>query len=250
MNGRAGFPALLLFPPIANLLPKMAGKVPMQISTRRRELSFTFIESTQLSQPGGETLKTEGVRRRQGFTLIEVMLVVAIIGVLASVAIPSFRGYQWKAKRTESLTNLGALAQSQKSYSALNDSYFGVAHAEPGSSLAAPNDAPSERQRSSASIKGAFGPLGWAPEGQVYYDYDSNVNGLAGTGCACSNCFTLTAYGDVDGDGLLGAVMYVHQGTRGLECKSILFGMSAPLNPTTGLPIYDAPASNISQDDY
>ena len=76
------------------------------------------------------------------------------------------------------------------------------------------------------------------------------MNGLAGTGCACSKCFTLTAYGDVDGDGLLGAVMYVHQGTRGLECKSILFGMSAPLHPQTGVPIYDSPVPNTSQDNF
>ena len=223
----------------------------MQISTRRRELSFTFIdiESTQSSHPG-EPLRDEGVRRRQGFTLVELMIVVAIIGVLASVAIPSFRTYQWKAKRSESVTNLGALAQTQNSYRALNDTFFGVANAEPGSSLAAPNDVPSERQRSSASIDAAFGPLGWLPEGQVYYDYDANVNGLAGTGCACRHCFTLSAYGNVDGDATGGAVMYVHKGTQGNECKSILFGMSAPLDPTTGLAIYEAPASNISQDDF
>jgi prepilin-type N-terminal cleavage/methylation domain-containing protein len=190
------------------------------------------------------------MRRRQGFTILELMVVVAIIGVLASVAIPTFRSYQWKAKRSESFTNLGALAQTQKSYSALNDVFFGVANAEPGSSLAAPNDVPSENQRPSTSIDGAFGPLGWVPEGQVYYDYDANVNGLAGTGCVCTNCFTLTAYGNVDGDATGGAVMYVHQGMLGLECKSILFGMSAPLNPTTGLGIYDAPAPNISQDDF
>jgi len=223
----------------------------MQISTRRRELSFTFIdiESTQSSHPG-EPLRDEDVRRRQGFTVLELMIAVAIVGVLASVAIPSFRTYQWKAKRSESFTNLSALAQTQKAYVALYDGFFGVANAEPGNSLAPPNDVPSEIQRSSASIDTAFGPLGWAPEGRVYYDYDANVNGLAGTGCVCSNCFTLSAYGNVDGDATGGAVMYVHRGTLGNECKSILFGMSAPLDPRTGLAIYDAPASNNSQDDY
>jgi prepilin-type N-terminal cleavage/methylation domain-containing protein len=193
-------------------------------------------------------MRTESFRRRQGMTLIELMIAVAIIGLLASVAIPSFRTYQWKAKRSESHTNLGALAHTQTAYAALSDVFFGVLNAEPGSSLAPPNDVPTEYQRNSTSISAAFGPLGWVPEGQVYYDYDSNVSGL--TDCVCSNCFTLTAYGNVDGDATGGAVMYVRKGTLGLECKSLLFGMSAPLHPTTGLAIYDAPASNISQDDF
>jgi prepilin-type N-terminal cleavage/methylation domain-containing protein len=221
----------------------------MQIFTRRPEASVTFIESTRSSQPG-EPLRTEPFRRRQGFTLIEMMIAVAIIGLLASVAIPSFRNYQWKAKRSEAYTNLGALAGNERSYMALNDAFSGVANAEPGASSAVPNDIPSENSRPSGAVGIAFGALGWAPEGQVYYDYDANVDGLAGGSCSCQKCFTLTAYGNVDGDATGGAVMYVHRGTQGLECKSIMFPMGAPLDPVTGRVIYDAPAPNTAWDDY
>jgi type IV pilus assembly protein PilA len=42
-------------------------------------------------------------RRSQGFTLIEVMIVVAVIGIIASIAMPAFRNYVARAKVSEAL---------------------------------------------------------------------------------------------------------------------------------------------------
>ncbi|NLE49114.1 MAG: prepilin-type N-terminal cleavage/methylation domain-containing protein [Sandaracinaceae bacterium] len=49
--------------------------------------------------------------REKGFTLIELMIVVAIIGVLAAVAIPAYVNFTRKAKTAEAGTNLGAIYQ-------------------------------------------------------------------------------------------------------------------------------------------
>lgn len=52
-------------------------------------------------------------RHRQAFTLIELMIVVTIIGILASVAIPSFQNYILRAKLTDAYTTLGAIQKFQ-----------------------------------------------------------------------------------------------------------------------------------------
>jgi type IV pilus assembly protein PilA len=51
----------------------------------------------------------------KGFTLVELMVVVAIIGILSSVAIPNFRRYQAQSKTSEAKLQLSALYSSQTS---------------------------------------------------------------------------------------------------------------------------------------
>lgn len=53
------------------------------------------------------------IKNKKGFTLIELMIVVAIIGILAAIAIPNFLRYQAKAKQSEARGNLSAIYTSQ-----------------------------------------------------------------------------------------------------------------------------------------
>ena len=63
------------------------------------------------------------LKRRLGFTLIELMIVVAIIGILAAIAIPNFIKFQARAKQGEPKANLKALFTSQRAYFAERDTY-------------------------------------------------------------------------------------------------------------------------------
>jgi type IV pilus assembly protein PilA len=61
--------------------------------------------------------------KKKGFTLIELMIVVAIIGILAMIAIPNFIKFQCRAKQSEAKSNLKAMFQAQKSWFAEYDEY-------------------------------------------------------------------------------------------------------------------------------
>ncbi len=101
--------------------------------------------------------------QEKGFTLIELMIVVAIIGILASIAIPNFLAYSAKAKQSEAKTNLGGIFTSQIAYRAEFDSY-----------------------------QPSLSQLTWAPVGSTKYSYE-----VIGAG---TTTFSARASGNIDND--------------------------------------------------
>jgi type IV pilus assembly protein PilA len=170
-----------------------------------------------------------------GFTLVELMIVIALIGVLAAIAIPSFLTYQARSRRAESYTNLGAIASAQKSLQAATGQFHDSGVSWPDPAATPQGELGTHTMAWDADSEAAFADLGWAPEGRVYYSYMTSVC------CASGLCFTATAYGDVDGNGVPAAVMYVEPQfdssgavVAGTECPSGLadpFNFGTPVGP-------------------
>ena len=58
-----------------------------------------------------------------GFTLVELMVVAAIIGILTTVAVPNFVGFWARSRRAEAQTALSSIAKTERAYFAEHDSY-------------------------------------------------------------------------------------------------------------------------------
>jgi len=67
--------------------------------------------------------KLRSKKGAKGFTLIELMIVVAIIGILAAIAIPNFLRFQAKSRTSEGKTNLKAIHIAQGSYYGEHNNY-------------------------------------------------------------------------------------------------------------------------------
>ena len=80
---------------------------------------------------------------KKGFTLIELMIVVAIIGILAAIAIPNFLRFQAKSKQSEAKGNLGGIFTAEIAY------------------------------QGERNFFGNFAEIAWAPTGTARYTYIS-----------------------------------------------------------------------------
>jgi type IV pilus assembly protein PilA len=170
------------------------------------------------------------LKGQKGFTLIELMIVVAIIGILAAIAIPNFLQYQMKSRQSEAKTNLQAIRTSEIAFQAERGCYIGAA----GEGVVAPAGGTKTIPltwtgnavtnpvggwcQAAAGTLGVFRDMGFVATGNVNYRYVADsynaavvpvlapascalaIAPPAGAGALVQNAFIAAARSNLDGD--------------------------------------------------
>ncbi len=154
-------------------------------------------------------------RSSKGFTLIELMIVVAIIGILAAIAIPNFMRYQLRAKASELNENVTsiwkseeAMRQSERKNPADRVGEYWAFTAIPTGAVGA-NKLPWSNTDVQTARK-----IDWMVEGSTYGQYHALINGQTVTNSG--KALTVVAESDIDNDTIKRCV-YLFKPTLGSD---------------------------------
>ena len=111
---------------------------------------------------------------QKGFTLIELMIVVAIIGILAAVALPAYQDYTVRARVTEGLT-LASAAKTSIAENAANGTAFANGYTGTAATRSVTGNANAGTATAAVTTPGAAGVNIDPATGEITVQYQTNV---------------------------------------------------------------------------
>ena len=194
----------------------------------------------------------------KGFTLIELMIVVAIIGILAAIAIPNFLQYQMKSRQSEAKTNLQAIKTSEVSFQAERGCYVGIQ----GEGVITPAGGTKVTPWTwgignaatvpavgwcvvGGTFAGTFADIGFKATGNVNFLYGVNATLVAAPGLYTTATSCAAAIGGPPAQGAAGAGAIGMNNFLGMATSN-LDGDAA--NPNAGVSLWDATVDHGATD--
>lgn len=138
-------------------------------------------------------------RLMAGFTLVELMIVVVILGILAAVAIPAFTRYVKRSKTSEASGNIAKVYQGEQTYyqGALERGFSSFVNAPTLTPSGTPGSAKYPANVALWNADTNWAGIGFSLDSAHYYAYASpGSTAVTGDGTA----FTAYAVGNLDGD--------------------------------------------------
>jgi type IV pilus assembly protein PilA len=145
-------------------------------------------------------------KKKSGFTLIELMIVVAIIGILAAIALPAFIGYVRRSKTSEATSNLKSMFTGAAAYYNAERTSRGISatasgHCSVDSAGPLPSTIGQEKHTYDYTTDANFAQVGFSIADPHYFAYEIQSAGASCGNAAGTDLYTMSANADLDGDG-------------------------------------------------